>query len=84
MSIAQAILIKAKPFTLELIRAVSRTLYLFFDTIHSIVKCLPPISRLRSIFDRLIAYPRQESYPRVSLFPTRFLLLARTTLLLLP
>jgi len=83
MSIIQAILIKAKPFALESIRAVSGTLYLFFDTVYSIVKCLPLISRLRSIFDRLIVYLKQESCPRVPLFPTRFLLLARTTLLLL-
>jgi hypothetical protein len=84
MSITQAILIKVKPFTLESTRAVNRTPYLFFNTIHSIVKCLPPISRLRLIFDRLIIYPRQESCPRVPLFPTRFLLLAYITLLLLP
>jgi hypothetical protein len=82
--VAQAILIKAKLFAPELIRAVSRTLYLFFNTIYSIVKCLPPISQLRLIFDRLIVYPRQEFCPRVLLFPTCFLLLAYITLLLLP
>ena len=69
MSIAQAVLIKAKPFAPESARAVRGTQNPFFDTVQGSVKCLPPISRLRSIFDKLIAYPRQESCPRVPLFP---------------
>ena len=68
--IASCVLINANLFALELARAVRVTLYLFFDTIHSTIKCLPPIRRLRLIFEKLIAYSRQESCPRVPLFPT--------------
>jgi len=56
--IAQTVLIKAKPFALESTKAVRGTLYLFFNIIYNIIKCLPFISQLRSIFDRLIAYLR--------------------------
>ena len=84
MLFTQVVSINIKLFALESIRAERVILYLFFNKVHRTIKCLPPISRLRLIFNRLIVYPRQESCPRVPLFPTCFLLLAYITLLLLP
>jgi hypothetical protein len=70
MLFIQIVSINIKPFTLELIRAERVILYLFFNKVYRTVKYLPPISRLRLIFNRLIIYPRQESCPRVPCFLT--------------
>jgi hypothetical protein len=69
ISIARCVLININPFALKLARVVSVTLYLFFNTIQGTMKCLPLTSRLKLIFKKLITYPRQESCPRVLLFP---------------
>ena len=68
----QAVSINAKPFALELTKAERVILYPFFNKVYRTIKCLPPINQLRSIFIRLIAYPRQESCPRVPRFPTHY------------
>ena len=60
---------KAKLFTPVLISIKVLILYLLRDIIYRIVKCLPPIKRLRLIFFILIPYPRAESFPRALLFP---------------
>jgi hypothetical protein len=73
MLFIQAVSINIKPFTLESTRAERVILYLFFNKVHRTIKCLPSISRLRLIFNRLIVYPRQESCPKVSYFSTTYL-----------
>ena len=63
------VLINAKLFALMSSNKGIIILYPFFDKVQEIVKCWPPINRLKSIFKQLTAYPRQESLPRVPRFP---------------
>ena len=72
MSFIQAVFINTKPLALESIRAERVIPYLFFNSVYRTVKCLPPISRLRLIFNRLIVYLRQEFCPKVSYFLTYY------------
>jgi hypothetical protein len=77
----QTVSINTKPLAPELIRAERVIPYLFFNNVHRTIKCLPPISRLRLIFIRLIIYLRQESCPRGPCFSTTRLLSRYITLL---
>ena len=62
---------KAKPFTPVLTSADDLTPYLLRDRVQGTVKCLPPISWLRSIVYRLIPYPRAKSFSRAPLLAFR-------------
>lgn len=56
ISIAQIVLINTKLFALESIRVFKGIYTPFIDIMQGKVKCLLLISRLKSIFAKLIAY----------------------------
>jgi len=62
--------IKAKLFALVLIKIIILILYLFWDTIYRNIKYFPPISWLKLISLKSIGYLKEESSPKVLLFPT--------------
>ena len=64
-------LINIKLFALELISALSLTIYLLLNIVQGIVKYSLPISWLKLISKRLtLNLPKKESFPRHSHFPS--------------